>query len=50
VASQTSSASTVAVRTTSVQSTGTSHCTGTVDLVPGASGHWMLHQIHINCS
>jgi serine/threonine protein kinase len=50
VASQTSSASTVAVRTTSVQSTGTSHCTGTVDLVPGASGRWMLHQIHINCS
>jgi hypothetical protein len=50
VASQTSSAATVAVRTTSVQSTGTRHCSGTVDLVPGAGGRWLLHQIDINCS
>jgi eukaryotic-like serine/threonine-protein kinase len=50
VTNQTSSASTVAVSTTSVQSTKTSHCTGTVELVPGAAGRWMLHQIHINCS
>ena len=50
VASQTSHAATVAVTTTSVQSTKTSHCAGTVDLVPGAPGQWLLHQIHINCS
>jgi eukaryotic-like serine/threonine-protein kinase len=50
VTDQTATASTVAVSTTSVRSNGTSHCTGTVDLVPGAGGRWMLHQIHINCS
>jgi len=50
VDSQTATASTVSVSTTSVQSNGTRHCTGTVDLVPGAAGHWLLHQIHINCS
>jgi hypothetical protein len=33
-----------------VQSDGTRHCTGTVDLVPGTAGHWLLHQIAINCS
>jgi eukaryotic-like serine/threonine-protein kinase len=49
VTNQTPTATTVAVSTTSVQSTGTKHCTGTVDLVPGAGGHWLLHQIHINC-
>ena len=50
VASQTGAASTVSVSTTSVQSNGTRHCTGTVDLVQGTAGHWLLHQIHINCS
>jgi eukaryotic-like serine/threonine-protein kinase len=41
---------TVAVRTTSVRSDGTKHCSGTVDLVPDASsGRWLLHLIHINC-
>ena len=49
VASQTGTAATVTVRTTSVQSTGTRHCSGTVDLVPGTAGHWLLHQININC-
>jgi hypothetical protein len=45
-----SSDATVAVRTTSVRTDGTKHCSGTVDLVPDAtSGRWLLHQIHINC-
>jgi eukaryotic-like serine/threonine-protein kinase len=47
--SQTATSSTVSVRTTSVQSDGTRHCSGTVDLVPGAAGGWLLHQIAINC-
>ena len=46
---QTGTQATVAVRTTSVQTTGTKHCSGTVDLVPGPAGHWLLHQISINC-
>lgn len=50
VTSQTANATTVAVRTTSVQTDGTRHCSGTVDLVPGAAGGWLLHQIAINCS
>lgn len=50
VSSQTGTASTVSVKTTSVQSTGTRHCAGTVNLVPGAGGRWMLHQININCT
>jgi serine/threonine-protein kinase len=51
VVSQSSHAATVAVQTTSVRDNGTQHCSGTVDLVPGASGgQWQLHQIHINCA
>lgn len=50
VVSQTGTSSTVAVRTISVQDTGTHHCTGSVNLVSGATGQWLLHQIHINCS
>jgi serine/threonine protein kinase len=49
VVSQSSRAATVAVQTTSVRDSGTSHCTGTVDLVP-AGGQWRLHLVHINCS
>jgi serine/threonine protein kinase len=49
--SQTSSSARVAITTTSVRTDGTHHCSGTVDLVPGAqSGQWLLHQIGINCS
>jgi hypothetical protein len=50
VVSQTGNSSTVTVSTTSVQADGTRHCSGTVDLLPGTRGHWLLHQIHINCS
>lgn len=50
VASQTATSSTVSVRTTSVQSDGTRHCSGTVDLVPGTAGGWLMHQIAINCT
>jgi hypothetical protein len=51
VLSQTPSAATVSVRTTSVRNDGTQHCTGTVDLVTTSSGgDWLLHQIHISCS
>ncbi len=50
VTSHAGNASTVAVRTTSVQSDGTRHCSGTVDVVPGAAGHWLVHQIAITCS
>jgi eukaryotic-like serine/threonine-protein kinase len=50
VASQTATSSTVSVSTTSVQSDGTRHCSGTVDLVSGAAGGWLIHQIHINCA
>jgi serine/threonine-protein kinase len=51
VISQSSHAATVAVQTTSVRDNGTQHCSGTVDLVPGAGGgQWQLHQIHINCA
>jgi hypothetical protein len=50
VVSQSSHAATVAVRTTSVRSNGTQHCAGTVQLVPGSGGGWLLHQIGISCS
>ena len=49
-ASQSPGAATVAVSTTSVRTDGTHHCQGTVDLRPGTSGAWVLHQIHISCS
>ena len=50
VSSQTATSSTVSVSTTSVQSDGTHQCSGTVDLVPGAAGRWLVHQIDINCT
>ena len=50
VLSHSSAGATVAVRTTSVRTDGTHRCTGTVDLVPGSTGTWLLHLIHINCS
>jgi hypothetical protein len=50
VVSHTATSATVAVSTTSVQSDGTRHCRGTVDLVPGPANSWLLHQIAINCS
>ena len=49
--SQTSSAATVAISTTSVHTNDTVHCSGTVDLSRDtAGGSWLLHQLHINCS
>ncbi len=50
VVSQTPTSSTVSVSTTSVQSDGTHHCSGPVDLVSGGAGRWLVHQIHINCT
>jgi hypothetical protein len=50
VVSQTAASSTVSVSTTSVQSDGTHHCSGPVDLVPGAAGRWLVHQIDIDCT
>jgi serine/threonine-protein kinase len=47
---QSAHGATVAVQTTSVRSNGTQHCTGTVQLVPGSGGGWLLHQIGINCT
>jgi hypothetical protein len=47
---QSGDSATVAVRTTSVHTDGTVHCSGTVDLTRAAtSGNWLLHQISINC-
>lgn len=49
--SRSSSGATVAIKTTSVRTDGTHHCTGTVDLVGGsASGGWLLHLVHIACT
>ena len=51
VTSQSSTAATVAVRTTSVRTNGTHHCAGTIDLVAGGTSRgWLLHLIHINCT
>ncbi len=51
VLSQSSTGATVAVRTTSVRTDGTQHCTGTVDLrSSGGSGSWLLHLLHISCA
>ncbi len=48
---QSASSATVAVKTTSVRTDGTKHCSGTVDLVrASAAGHWLLHLLHINCA
>ena len=49
VVGQSSRSATVAIQTTSVRDNGTSHCAGTVDLVP-AGGQWRLHLVHINCT
>jgi hypothetical protein len=48
--SQTASSATVAVQTTSFQTDRTQHCSGTVQLVPGGAGGWLLHQIGIGCT
>ncbi len=48
--SQSASGATVAVQTTSVRTDGTQHCSGTVQLVPGSGGSWLLHQIGISCN
>ncbi len=51
VVNETGDSATVAVSTTSVRDTGTTHCAGTVDLNRGGSaGGWLLHLIDINCS
>lgn len=51
IVSETGDNATVAVSTTSVRDTGTTHCAGTVDLNRGGSaGGWLLHLIDINCS
>ncbi|MGI8904516.1 MAG: serine/threonine-protein kinase [Solirubrobacteraceae bacterium] len=48
---QSGTGATVTLHTTSVRTDGTKHCSGTVDLRPGASpGTWLLHQIHIDCT
>jgi hypothetical protein len=48
---QTANAATVYVQTTAVRTTGTEHCSGTVQVVRGGlSGGWLLHMISINCT
>ena len=48
---QTADAATVYVQTTSVRTTGTEHCAGTVQMVTGGtSGSWLLHRIAIHCA
>ncbi|HET6867004.1 MAG TPA: serine/threonine-protein kinase [Solirubrobacteraceae bacterium] len=49
VTGSSSSAATVALSTTSVQSDRTQHCTGTAGTVRGGSG-WLLDHIAISCS
>ena len=50
VVSRSSTSATVAVRTTSVRTDGTHHCSGTVELRPdGPSRTWLLSLIHIGC-
>jgi hypothetical protein len=48
--SQSAGAATVAIRTTSYRTDRTQHCAGTVQLVPGGGGNWLLHEIAIGCS
>ena len=48
VTGQSASGATVAVQTTPVLDSGTQHCQGTVDVVPGGGG-WLLHHISIGC-
>ena len=41
----------VYVQTTSVRTTGTQHCAGTVQVVPGGqAAAWLLHRIAIDCT
>jgi hypothetical protein len=48
---QTAEAATVYVQTTSVRTTGTEHCAGTVQVVRGGTSEgWLLHRIAINCT
>lgn len=48
---QRSGVATVYVQTTSVRTTGTQHCAGTVQLVSGGrAAAWLLHRIAINCT
>jgi serine/threonine protein kinase len=49
VISRSGSSATVAVSTTSVRTTGTEHCAGTVTLL-ATGDSWLLHQIGINCT
>jgi hypothetical protein len=49
VTNQSGNSATVYVRTTSVRTTGTQHCSGPVNLVRGSSG-WLLDHISINCT
>jgi hypothetical protein len=44
------SSATVYVQTTSVRTTGTQRCSGTVELFPEAPSRWLLHTISIACS
>lgn len=51
IVSQSSTSATVSVKTTSVLTSGTQHCAGTVDLRSGGpSGQWRLHLLHIHCA
>jgi hypothetical protein len=48
--SKSASSATVAISTTSVQTDGTQHCSGTVQLSPaGSTGGWLMHHIQIGC-
>jgi hypothetical protein len=48
---QRSGLATVYVQTTSVRTTGTEHCAGTVQVVSGGQpAEWLLHRIAINCT
>jgi hypothetical protein len=50
IVDQSGSAATVSVKTTSVRTSGTQHCTGTVQVRSGGSAAaWLVHQIQINC-
>jgi hypothetical protein len=48
--SESAGSATVAVQTTSVQTSRTQHCGGTVQLAAGGAGAWLLHHIAISCS
>jgi serine/threonine protein kinase len=50
IVNHSASGATVSVKTTSVRTSGTQHCTGTVELRSGGSAAaWLVHQIQINC-